>query len=62
MYVGSGVVYSFGMLMMGITRNRVSALVFSLSAGIQYSTLFTMPYALIAKYQIDKSVPFSHFI
>jgi K+-sensing histidine kinase KdpD len=58
MYIGSGLIYSFGMLVIGITGNKFCAIMFSLCAGIQYSTLFTMPYLLIAKYQVYNVVSF----
>ncbi|XP_026477698.1 proton-associated sugar transporter A-like [Ctenocephalides felis] len=53
-YVGGVLVYSAGMLMMAIFKNRFVVIVLSGAAGIMYSTLFTMPYLLIAKYH-DKN-------
>lgn len=49
-YVGGLCFYSVGMAMMALTRYRLSVLVFSWTAGVMYSTLFTMPYLLVANY------------
>ncbi|XP_054162367.1 proton-associated sugar transporter A-like [Oppia nitens] len=54
LYIGSGLIYSIGMLVIAITRSKISAIVLSFCAGIQYSTLFTMPYVLIAKYRFHE--------
>lgn len=35
---------------MALTRARSSVIVFSWAAGVMYSTLFTMPYLLVAHY------------
>ncbi|XP_046405853.1 proton-associated sugar transporter A isoform X2 [Ischnura elegans] len=49
-YVGGQLVYCSGMIMMAICRHPVAVLLFSWSAGVMYSTLFTMPYLLVAHY------------
>lgn len=55
-YVGGLLVYSSGMLLMAITKHRFGVIVFSWSAGVMYSTLFTMPYLLIAHYHSKGTV------
>ncbi|XP_052856990.1 proton-associated sugar transporter A [Drosophila gunungcola] len=49
-YVGGLLFYCTGMALMALTRAKISVLVFSWTAGIMYSTLFTMPYLLVAHY------------
>eukprot|EP00096_Caligus_rogercresseyi_P012847 TRINITY_DN5513_c0_g1_i1.p1 TRINITY_DN5513_c0_g1~~TRINITY_DN5513_c0_g1_i1.p1 ORF type:complete len:462 (-),score=85.36 TRINITY_DN5513_c0_g1_i1:78-1277(-) len=49
-YIGGQLVYSAGMVLMALSRSKWGVLVFSASAGIMYSTLFTMPYLLVAHY------------
>ncbi|CAH0554062.1 unnamed protein product [Brassicogethes aeneus] len=49
-YVGGLLVYSTGMFLMAITKHKVGVILFSWTAGVMYSTLFTMPYLLIAHY------------
>ncbi|XP_071444892.1 proton-associated sugar transporter A [Hetaerina americana] len=49
-YVGGQLVYCGGMVMMAIFRHPAAVLLFSWSAGVMYSTLFTMPYLLVAHY------------
>jgi len=49
-YIGGQLVYSVGMVGLAITRSKWGVLVFSLTAGVMYSTLFTMPYLLVAHY------------
>lgn len=49
-YVGGLVTYSTGMLMMALTKNKFGVILFSGTAGVMYSTLFTMPYLIIAHY------------
>uniref|UniRef100_A0A146LVX5 Membrane-associated transporter protein n=1 Tax=Lygus hesperus TaxID=30085 RepID=A0A146LVX5_LYGHE len=49
-YVGSLVLYGFGMLTMALMNNKFGVIVFSLNAGMMYSTLFTMPYLILANY------------
>lgn len=49
-YAGGLLTYSVGMLMMALTRNRAGVIIFSGTAGVMYSTLFTMPYLIVAHY------------
>lgn len=49
-YVGGQLVYCSGMIMMAIFRHPAAVILFSWSAGVMYSTLFTMPYLLVAHY------------
>ncbi|XP_049305957.1 proton-associated sugar transporter A isoform X1 [Bactrocera dorsalis] len=49
-YVGGLFFYSMGMALMALTRAKLSVIVFSWTAGVMYSTLFTMPYLLVAHY------------
>lgn len=49
-YIGGTLFYSLGMLLMALTRHKYSVIIFSWTAGVMYSTLFTMPYLLIANY------------
>ncbi|XP_068081751.1 membrane-associated transporter protein [Anabrus simplex] len=49
-YVGGLLFYSVGMLLMALTKHRVGVILFSWTAGVMYSTLFTMPYLLVAHY------------
>ena len=49
-YIGGQLVYSIGMIFMAISRSTWGVILFSWSAGIMYSTLFTMPYLIVAHY------------
>jgi solute carrier family 45 protein 1/2/4 len=49
-YIGGQLVYSIGMIFMAIARSTWGVIFFSWSAGIMYSTLFTMPYLIVAHY------------
>ncbi|XP_034829759.1 membrane-associated transporter protein [Maniola hyperantus] len=49
-YVGGLCTYSCGMMMLCLLRARAAVILFSWTAGIMYSTLFTMPYLLVAHY------------
>ncbi|KAF4533546.1 hypothetical protein B566_EDAN001031 [Ephemera danica] len=49
-YVGGQLVYCTGMSLLALTRHRAGVLIFSWTAGVMYSTLFTMPYLLVAHY------------
>jgi len=49
-YIGGQLVYSIGMIFMAIARSKWGVILFSWSAGIMYSTLFTMPYLIVAHY------------
>ncbi|XP_037078378.1 LOW QUALITY PROTEIN: proton-associated sugar transporter A-like [Pollicipes pollicipes] len=54
-YVGGQLVYAVGMVFMATLRHRVAVIVFSACAGVMYSTLFTMPYLLVAHYHVSGS-------
>ncbi|XP_043211013.1 proton-associated sugar transporter A-like [Amphibalanus amphitrite] len=54
-YVGGQLVYALGMVFMASLRHRVAVIVFSACAGVMYSTLFTMPYLLVAHYHVSGS-------
>lgn len=56
MYVGGLLFYCTGMTLMALTRARISVIVFSWAAGVMYSTLFTMPYLLVAHYHSQETV------
>lgn len=45
---------------MALTKHPVGVIVFSWTAGVMYSTLFTMPYLLIAHYHASSTVIRSH--
>lgn len=49
-------VYSLGMFFMAITKHKIGVIVFSWTAGVMYSTLFTMPYLLVAHYHAKDTV------
>ncbi|EDW63160.2 membrane-associated transporter protein [Drosophila virilis] len=49
-YVGGLLFYCFGMTLMALSRAKFSVILFSWTAGVMYSTLFTMPYLLVAHY------------
>ena len=49
-YIGGLLFYSVGMTMMALTKNKFGVILFSWTAGVMYSTLFTMPYLLVANY------------
>lgn len=55
-YVGGLLVYSLGMLLMAVTKHKVGVIIFSWTAGVMYSTLFTMPYLLVAHYHSKETV------
>lgn len=42
--------------MMALTKHPVGVIVFSWTAGVMYSTLFTMPYLLVAHYHASSTV------
>ncbi|UJR15709.1 hypothetical protein I4U23_002644 [Adineta vaga] len=54
-YIGSQLIYAVGMLLMGYMRHRVGVIILSAAAGVLYSTLFTIPYLLIAKYHTSNT-------
>ncbi|KAL1453444.1 hypothetical protein WDU94_007582 [Cyamophila willieti] len=43
-YVGGLLFYSTGMMLMALTKSKFGVILFSWTAGVMYSTLFTMPY------------------
>ncbi|XP_055908140.1 proton-associated sugar transporter A [Eupeodes corollae] len=49
-YIGGLLFYCAGMTLMAMTRAKASVILFSWTAGVMYSTLFTMPYLLVAHY------------
>ena len=52
-----------GMILMALTRSPVGVIIFSWTAGVMYSTLFTMPYLLVANYHASQVVcDASHYI
>lgn len=55
-YVGGLLFYCAGMSLMAMTRARMGVIVFSWAAGVMYSTLFTMPYLLVAHYHATGTV------
>jgi solute carrier family 45, member 1/2/4 len=56
-YIGSQLIYSVSMILLALTKTKSSALILSPAAGIMYSTLFTVPYLLVAKYhQLNEQV------
>ncbi|KAI1280918.1 Membrane-associated transporter protein [Halotydeus destructor] len=55
-YVCGPLVYSMGMLVLGMTRSKLAVVCCSASAGVQYATLFTMPYLVLTSYHQSLSV------
>lgn len=53
MYIGGLLFYSCGMCLMALTKAPASVIIFSWCAGVMYSTLFTMPYLLVAHYHSE---------
>lgn len=49
-YIGGLTFYSCGMCLMALTRAKSSVIIFSWCAGVLYSSLFTLPYLIIANY------------
>ncbi|XP_011053129.1 PREDICTED: proton-associated sugar transporter A-like isoform X1 [Acromyrmex echinatior] len=47
--------YSVGMLLMALTKHPAGVILFSWTAGVMYSTLFTMPYLLVAHYHASST-------
>ncbi|XP_043479352.1 proton-associated sugar transporter A [Leptopilina heterotoma] len=54
-YICGLLFYSVGMMLMALTKHPVGVIVFSWAAGVMYSTLFTMPYLLIAHYHASST-------
>lgn len=44
------------MTLMALTKAKISVIVFSWAAGVMYSTLFTIPYLLVAHYHAQGTV------
>jgi solute carrier family 45, member 1/2/4 len=57
-YIGGLLFYSASMTLMALTKHKVGVIVFSWGAGVMYSTLFTMPYLLVAHYHSNGVVSF----
>ena len=55
-YMGGQLVYTVGMICMATSRSKLGVIIFSWTAGIMYSTLFTMPYLLVAHYHASQIV------
>jgi len=53
-YMGGQLVYTIGMICMATSRSKLGVIIFSWTAGIMYSTLFTMPYLLVAHYHASQ--------
>ncbi|KAK3849007.1 hypothetical protein Pcinc_044220 [Petrolisthes cinctipes] len=53
-YIYGQLVYSVGMVFMAIFRHPAAVIIFSCCAGVMYSTLFTMPYLLVAHYHASQ--------
>ncbi|KAL6424007.1 hypothetical protein ACFW04_009728 [Cataglyphis niger] len=54
-YIYGLLFYSVGMLLMALMKHQVGVIVFSWTAGVMYSTLFTMPYLLVAHYHTSST-------
>lgn len=52
-YIGGLLFYSCGMCILAMTRTQACVIIFSWCAGVMYSTLFTMPYLLVARYHSE---------
>lgn len=49
-YITGLLIYSIGMFFMAVTKHKIGVILFSWTAGVMYSTLFTMPFLLVAHY------------
>ncbi|KAG5347676.1 S45A2 protein, partial [Acromyrmex charruanus] len=54
-YIYGLLFYSVGMLLMALTKHPAGVILFSWTAGVMYSTLFTMPYLLVAHYHASST-------
>ncbi|XP_012230355.2 membrane-associated transporter protein [Linepithema humile] len=54
-YIYGLLFYSIGMLLMALTKHPAGVIIFSWTAGVMYSTLFTMPYLLVAHYHASST-------
>lgn len=59
-FVGGLAIFGIGMGLLGAYPTKWGVLVFSITAGIVYATLFTMPYLLVANYHGKGSVRIFH--
>ncbi|KAF2347656.1 Major facilitator superfamily [Trinorchestia longiramus] len=57
-YVCGQLVYSLGMLVLALVPTPTAVILLSCTAGVMYSTLFTMPYLLVAHYHATQTVGF----
>jgi solute carrier family 45, member 1/2/4 len=57
-YICGLLFYSGCMTLMALTKHKLGVLIFSWGAGVMYSTLFTMPYLIIAHYHSKCVVSF----
>lgn len=46
------------MLLLGMSKSKLMIAIASLTAGVMYSCLFTIPFILVAKYHTKESVYF----
>ncbi|XP_038075699.1 membrane-associated transporter protein-like [Patiria miniata] len=53
-YIGNHLIYSISMVILANVRTVWAAFLFSACAGIQYSTLFTLPFVILAHYHSSK--------
>lgn len=58
-YIYGLLFYSIGMLLMALTKHPAGVIIFSWTAGVMYSTLFTMPYLLVAHYHASSTFTLS---
>ncbi|XP_047363721.1 proton-associated sugar transporter A [Vespa velutina] len=54
-YICGLLFYSSGMMLMAIIKHPAGVIIFSWTAGVMYSTLFTMPYLLVAHYHASST-------
>ncbi|KAK2581327.1 hypothetical protein KPH14_008100 [Odynerus spinipes] len=54
-YICGLLFYSTGMMLMAIAKHPAGVIIFSWTAGVMYSTLFTMPYLLVAHYHASST-------
>ena len=55
-YVVNQVIYCVSMALLAIVRAPWAAFLFSATAGMEYSTLFTLPFILVANYHSTDTV------
>lgn len=61
-YVGGLLFYCGSMTFMAMTKHKIGVIVFSWGAGVMYSTLFTMPFLLVANYHAKGVVSLQTFV